>query len=294
MRHGRQLVLGLLIATMVVGCTSTPVVHSTAWLDRFRRGGTPTGPDVVQLDVAILERPVGDRTLNEKIWASADEQVVALERRAVLEDNGFRVGQVGGMAPPDLQNLLTSDKSCANARRLVVHAGEAKQLTLGAPAAHCHFRIQRDGDPQMVAFDQVQYTLEVLPTLTADGRTRLSFVPLVQHGDAAQTIRPAADRSGLMLQSERPTERYPNLGWEVTVSPNEYVVIGGRYDQPEGLGHQCFIRPDEQAPVQRVLVIRTGRAAPVETALTADDGTNFRSPPLASQASLSAVRATAP
>ncbi len=294
MRHCRSLLLGLLTAT-VIGCTSGPTVHSTAWLDRFRRGAAPAGPDVVQMDVALVERPVGDRVLNEKLWTMADEQVMDLERRALLEANGFRVGQVGGMAPPELQNLLTSERSCAAPRRLVVRAGEAKQLTLGPAAAQSRFREPKDGEPATVTLEEAEFTLEVVPTLTADGRTRLQFQPLVRHGTLAQTIRPAADHSGLMLQSERPAERYANLGFEVTLSPNEYVVIGGRYEQTETLGHACFVRREESQPVQRVLVIRTGRSAPVEAPLAMEPGTENWTPPLACQAQwTTTARGTAP
>lgn len=294
MRHWRGLLLGLLTAS-VIGCTSGQTIHTTSWLDRFRWGAVPTGPDVVQMDVAVVERPVGDRVLNDKLWALADEQIMEPERRAQLEDNGFRIGQLGGMAPPELQDLLTSERSCAAPRRLVVRAGEAKQLTIGPAAPEGRFRILHDGELTAVTFDQAEFTLEVVPTLTPDGRTRLQFLPLVQHGAVSQVIRPAADHSGLMLQAERPAQRYPKLSWEVTLAPNEYVVIGGRYDLPETLGHAYFVRPEESQPVQRMLVIRTGRPAPIEAPLPSENGSAPLSPPLACQAQwTTTARGTAP
>jgi hypothetical protein len=291
MRHGRGLLLGLLTATLL-GCTSGPVMHSTAWLDRFRRGALPSGPDAVQIDIALIERPVGDRTLNDKLWSLADEQVIDIDQKALLEDNGFRVGQIGGLPPPELQSLLTSERSCTNARRLTSRAGESKPLALGPELAKCSFRVQRNGEPALVTLEQAQCVLEMTPTLTADGRTKLRFVPMVQHGETRQTVCPAPDHSGFMLHSERATEPYPNLAWEVTLAPNEYVVIGGRYEQRETLGNQYFVRPDEEKPVQRLLVIRTNRAAPPE-ATVGTEGTAPLAPPLASQASWSTVRGTA-
>jgi hypothetical protein len=292
MRHGRGLLIGLLTATMI-GCTSGPTIHTTAWLDRFRQGAAPAGPDVVQMDVALVERPLGDRLVNDKLWELTDEQIVDLEHRAVLQDSGFRVGQVGGMAPPELQNLLTSERSCAAPRRLLVRAGEAKQLTLGPAVAQAHFRGTYKDEPETVTLDQAEFNLDVVAKLTPDGQTRLHFVPVVKHGEVAQVIRPAADRSGLMMQTERPAKRYECLDWEVTLAPNEYVVIGGRYDLPETLGHACFVRRDEAPPVQRLLVIRTARAAPVETPI--EDGTDHWVPPLALQAQWTATaRGTAP
>ena len=132
----------------------------------------------------------------------------------------------------------------------------------------------------------------MVAALTSDGRTHLTFLPLVQHGETAQVIRPVADHSGFMLQSERPSERYPQMSWDVTLAPNR-VRHRRRRGQPDTLGQQCFVRPDEAVPVQRLLVIRTGRAVPEDPLPAPDD--NIKSPPLAYQASqLSTIRGTPP
>jgi hypothetical protein len=69
--------------------------------------------------------------------------------------------------------------------------------------------------------------------------------------------RPADDHSGWLMDNQRPAEDYTALSWEASLAPSEYLVIGGRYDRPDTLGHQCFVRPDETVPVQRLLVIRS-------------------------------------
>jgi hypothetical protein len=81
----------------------------------------------------------------------------------------------------------------------------------------------------------------------------------------------------------------------VSLEPNEYVVVGARSDRPGTLGHQAFVRRDEATPVQRLLVIRTGRMAPSVTAALAssdEDEEAMPTPSLALQASCSAVRGT--
>jgi hypothetical protein len=291
------LVVALLTA-LLAGCTTSKPVRATAWLDRLRQLGHPSGPDVIQMHVALLERPVGDPYINGGLWTTSDEQVVALERRATLEDNGFRVGQIGGIPPAEFFALLTSERSCVNPRGIQLHSGKATSVVLGPPLAACRFIVQQDGRPAPVSLDQAQCSLEVLPTLVADGRTRLQFTPIVQHGATRLQPAPAADHSGWTLQAHRPTDRYDDLIWEVTLPPNEYVVVGGRFDRPETLGHQCFVRPDEPSPVQYVLVIRTGRASADLTddppGPVAEDDSPLRPPPLACQAALSTVRGVAP
>ncbi len=261
MGRWRGLVLGLL-TFWLVGCTTSPPLRSTAWLSRFRQfGGGPAGTDIVQLEVAVLERPLGDHYINQDLWGVADEQVVAVERKAVLEDNGFRIGQVGGLVPAQLQALLTSDRSDVNPRCRRLHAGKPATLTLGPVLPQCACQIEQDGRSVPIAAEKVQCSVEVVPTVTADGRIHLQFTPQLCHGDTALMPGPAPDRSGWVLREQRPTERYPALGWEVTLATNEYVVIGGRYDRPQTLGNMCFIQGDEAAHGQRLLVIRASRIA---------------------------------
>ena len=121
---------------------------------------------------------------------------------------------------------------------------------------------------------------------------RLQFTPQILHGESTLTPRPNADRSGWELQAQQPTENYAALSFEVTLAPNEFLVIGAGSDRPETLGYQCFVRPDESAPVQRLLVIRTGRMAQNESVTNSEDASPFPSaaPPLAIQAALTSGR----
>ncbi len=102
------------------------------------------------LDVAIIERPLGDSFLNQELWSEADEQAiradvgeqaVSLERKTALEKNGFRVGQVGGLMPPaKLLSLLLSPRSC-QPHRVQLHAGNATTIPLGPVWPHCRCQL---------------------------------------------------------------------------------------------------------------------------------------------------------
>jgi hypothetical protein len=287
MRHGSAL---LLLSTLtLIGCTSEKPVRSGSWFDRLLQPAGPTGPEAVQMDVALLERPLGDPYINRDLWDAADEQVIPLESRGILEDNGFRIGQIGGITPARLQALLTSERSCVNPRRIRTLAGRPSKLVLGPEMECCECRVQGEGSPVSIQLDRALCTFEVVPTLTADRRTRLRFVPQVLHGAANLKPCPASDQSGWMLKEERPAERYAQLAFEVSLAPNEYVVIGGRFDKPETLGHRCFLRAGETPPVQRILVIRTARdpGSPSDPPFP-DEPISVRSPPLAFRAGMTA------
>src|SRR5262245_37007399 len=143
MRRAWGLWFGLL-SVLPMGCLTGQQVHKTAWLDRmpfFHKA--LEGDNLVVLYVALLEVPIGDRYINDELWGQVGEQVIALERKPVLEENGLRVAQVGGMIPTRLQGLLTSDRSCINPRRLLLHAGDTTTLSLGPALPVCQFELHQ-------------------------------------------------------------------------------------------------------------------------------------------------------
>jgi hypothetical protein len=288
-------VLGLL-AGLLAGCATDKAVTHTSWLSRLRGATGPTGPDVVRIDAWRVECRLGDPYINQDLWALADEQVVSLETKARLEQNGFRVGQVGGITPAGLQKLLDRDP---NGRHKFLHANNPVTFVVGPRATVCRFEIRKGGEPVPVELAQAECTLSVVPTLTDDGRTRLRFTPVVPHGEAALLPGPARDRTGWELRQQQPKETYAELSWEVTVGANEFIVVGGRADKPGTLGHASFLRPDESIPVQRLLVLSAGRSAEGLPADGASEGpAEFslmsKSPPLAVQAALTGARGVRP
>jgi hypothetical protein len=270
-----------------------------SWLDRWRPFHGPSAVDVIEVQVALIERPPGDPFLNQELWTLADEQIVPLERKALLEENGFRVGQLGGNTPAGLLTLLTSEQSNVNPRHHLLHAGQAVPLVLGPITPLCAFRLQQDGQPMDVALENAQSTLQLVANLTGDGRTRLQFTPQVRHGDKKLVPRAAEDGSGFILQEEWPTKSYASLSWEVTVAANQYVLVGSRADRPETFGYQCFVRRTDAVPAQRLLVIRTSRLSAPPTSETLAESSDetpspSRTPPLALQAAWTKARSSSP
>jgi hypothetical protein len=251
---------------------------------------------VIQLDVAILEGSVSNQAFNHDLWGFADEQGIDPEIQSVLDENGLRVGQIGGIAPQELQSLLTSERSCVRSRRIQLRSGTPRTLVLGPPVSQGRFVLHEKGRDSTVALEQGTCLLTVVPTLSTDGRTRLQFTPETRTGATPSPIANVPGSPAWQLgfnqdqQSPETATRYSNLGWEITVASNDYLLIGGRYDRPDSLGRQFFIRPDEDAPVQRLLVIRTTRSrTSVEKEIASEAATRpvsfSNSPSIAAQAS---------
>jgi hypothetical protein len=298
MRHGRALMLGLLTG-LVAGCASGPSLRPPSWLERFRSAQRPPDSEFIQFDVALLERPLGDPTIDHDLWDSADEQTIPLERKLALEENGFRVGHLGGLTPAGFQALLTSDRSCVNPRRLFLRPGNATSITLGPVIPSCRFQMLQGDQAVPLSLEQAECTLTVVSSLTDDGRMHLRFTPEIRHGAKATVPRPAEDGSGFMMQEERPAKTYAALSWEVTLAPNQYLVVGTRSDRPESLGYQCFLRRDGAGPMQRLLVVRCCRgvsdALPELAGQSTDDDLPAGRPlPLALQAAWTTPRTGQP
>jgi hypothetical protein len=274
-----------LTAGLLSGCLGERASGGGRWLSQWRpfQG---LGGNAVHLEVALLEVPVGDRFVNDGLWALADEQTVSLETKALLQDNGFRVGQVGATPPDGLLELLTAERSNPRPRCVQLRDGRTGPPQLLGPAReHLAFELHADGGPRAVELKQAQCCLAVTPT-TADGRATLRFVPRVRHaGAGGMPWKPRPDGAGWELATGQDEETYGELAFELRLEPGEYVVVGARYDRPGTLGHAAFVRADEATPVQRLLVLRATQAAAGPAA--AADG---KSPPLALQVQLSSAR----
>jgi hypothetical protein len=292
MRRWRALLPGL-VALLPLACLPGQPGQTFYRRDSLRAFHGPVAPDVIMMDVALLERPAGDAFINRELWRFTDKQVVPLEQGAILEDNGFRVGLVVGLPPTELNALLTSPRACVNPRRRFLAAGATASIKLGPTQPECRFRLRQEDGVTEVVLEQAQCAFTVVATPTADGRTRLRFTPQVEHGEMVPHYAPVPDQSGWVMEIKQQCNAYPNLAWEVTVAANDYLVIGTWIDQPDTLGHQAFVDPQSAAPVQRLLVLRTfrngGIDADIAEPVPANQGS--RSPPLALQAAWSTVRA---
>ena len=278
----------------LAGCLSTAPDQASAITTRLR---PQLAADSVIIDFALLERPLGDPYFNHELWTHTDELVVDLEKKAVLEENGLRIGQLVGMTPAQLQTLLSSKRWCLNPTRRVLPAGKTATYHLSPVLPHCDYDLFLGGMKHELQADQARFCLDVIGTLTADGKTKLAFTPKVETGEKVLPFQPSPEQSEWKFTIGRPSKAYPDLSWEAALAPNEYFVVGARLDKPGTLGYQAFAQDDVPQPVQRLLVIRTNRSqhAGVGDQPTLEDVARASSsPPLAVQATMSAVRASRP
>jgi hypothetical protein len=260
MRPARLMWLGLL-AALLTGCLPDHSVRSSSLLSRFRQLGGPTGPEAVYIEYVLVERPFGDVRINREAWGSADEQVLGAETRAVVEENGFRIGLVGGLIPTEIDALVKNPKSTMGHRQRRLYAGNAAAITLNGPLAQCRFVPHAPGEKsaEPVTLEQAQCVLNITPSLADGGKVRVQFAPEMQYHDKKHFQSPAVPAGGWLNAAQKPADRYPEFAWDVTVSPSEWLLVGTFYDRDESLGYQFFNEQPAGKRVQRLLLIRAGR-----------------------------------
>lgn len=239
------------LAWMLTGCLSAPEVSHTV-LDRL--AGLPQGPDVIMLDIAVIEQPPADSYLDGDLWPAVDEQPVPLDRKAALEDNGFRVGVIGGMPAPRLQELLTSDRWC-QAHRVTTRINRVKALPIGPAQGECEFDLHAEGGIKPQKFNAAQFGFNIVPSYASEGRVKLLVTPQVTHGGKSIWIHPS-EGDNWSLKGQRPVEQWAGLNFEVTLGAQEYLLIGTRFDRDRTIGRMTFVDVSEAHPAQRLLVIR--------------------------------------
>jgi hypothetical protein len=271
----RRLSLALICACCsLTGCHVSKSAHSSPVAEQTV-ASQEKSINAVDLYLAFVQTRLGDPFFNKDVqetdpdaegpaqkpclWSSTDHHVVNIEQQIVLEDNGYRVGQIVGIMPAKLMKLLDSPRTCIDPRHRVLSCGEPATLAVGPILQRSTFHVKHGGQVQHFALEQARYCLDVTANLTKDGRTRLEFTPRVEHRAPGLAVDLAPDLSGFVNKLVPPHHRFPLLGWQVTLKPGEALVIGANLERPGSLGCRSFLQDDMPEPVQRVLVVRTSR-----------------------------------
>lgn len=277
----------LLFLPTLPGCLFWPEhSESSSWMQQFKKGAL--SHDHALIEFALIERPHGDEYINRRLWEQTDE---FFEKRAVLEDNGFRVGQLIAQPPSEFQQLLLSPRSCSNPKALIFPSGRTAPIYVGSVQPQMACEYVQDSLRTELFFDQARHAFDVTARFSAEGKTILTFTPKVEHGGPALPFQASPDRGNWELRIEKVAKKFPELTWETTLGPNQYLFIGGRLDRERTLG--CTAFTDGGNEVQRLLVVRNCRSvtsAEAQQTSAPDLVRADRTTPLALQATAPAAR----
>jgi hypothetical protein len=282
----------LIVLWTQTGCLWTDESAPNHWLSRLQK--QTISADHALIEVALVERPVRDEYINRKIWDQVDEVIVDFGRDNTLVQNGFRIGQLVGPTPDDFQKMLLSKRCCANPHAMIFPAGRTATIYLGPELPQSTYEFVEGKLRTEITLDQARYCLEVTAQFDSAGRTKLKFMPKIENGETELPFQAVPERSAWELRIEKASRKYPDLNWEVTLSPNQFLLIGCQPQREKTIGWSAFTQSAGAANVQRLLVIRSCR--PVTTSEASQNNMEELirmdpSAPLALQATIPASRA---
>ena len=77
-------VLLLPLAACPTGCWGTHTGRPSTLFEARRMFQGPVGDDLVQIQIALIEQPAGDRYVNEELWQLVDDEGAGFDRKKVL------------------------------------------------------------------------------------------------------------------------------------------------------------------------------------------------------------------
>lgn len=232
----------------------------------------PAARDAIELEIIFVERAIDDPLIGPALWRElAEIGGVSADERAVLRQNGFRVGYASSQPPQSLQTVLglattqfAEEDSLLSGRRLVMRSGAETEVLMNAAAyPACDVSIHA-GERREQAYRNALCKFRVKGTKLQDGWARIEFVPEIHYDE--ERARPQPATGGWELQYGRKVDPLTALRFSVDVSLGEFAVITAEGRDPTTLGQYFFRSDDPDAKTQRLLIVRLAdlsKSAPV-------------------------------
>jgi len=267
-------VLGILASFAIVpgpsGCISNkPATAPGLLAQRLRPKPIPPGPNGLFMDVIHLERPFGDRELNEDLWVTADEEQLDLAKRQKLAEHGFRVAVLGGTLPTILKTLFGEEElGQMNGEHLMIQSGVPTQIQSGGLFESWLVEEKAMDENRIVPLTNATGSLRVVPRITPDREIDLAITPEIQHGDTRKQFVPGVGTSGGMdwsIQIGRQSRALGELSFNVRLRTGQFVLISC-VAQGESHGVRFFSHKKEGQTMQRVVLVNAEASHEAEAA----------------------------
>ncbi len=245
--------VGCGLALAPVGCFLIPNPPTAIGRKGVFREDAPTDEQIL-FDTRLIEQPVGESYLTRGLWAVGSDPLPH-QLSALLAANGVRVGLVSGPPPAEFDKLVAGAGSAVAATLRSGLAGKPKLIPVNGPLDRCTADVTDalTADKRKVSLTAVECGVIATGTPEAGGRVTVRCQLLLRHGDK----RPwwtATDDGSFERTDERTKEGFPALVFEVSLTPNETLVVGPTAESEDTLGGVFFFTPDQAK--QRVLVLR--------------------------------------
>ncbi len=229
-----------------------------------------TGPKSLTLEIFQVRIPAEDRQIADEIWATIDEQRIALEPRRELSRNGFRVGVLGGSMPDILteqflgdsepedespERVITDSSASPRVVRRLLQLKRDDQATVQASELRDKINVfinSRDG-LQGQSYDEVQASYNLRASLAAGQRAAVRLTPELHHGQLRNRYA-GSDQGIFLVTPSRERVAYDEMVMKASLSAGEVLVIGCLPESQGSLGW-AFHGVEKDGPAEQKLVL---------------------------------------
>jgi len=225
--------------------------------------------DTVMVELARISLTDEEIELFESSWAEIDEQILPIEQRRVLAENGIRVGLINFHVPVAIRDIMAggvssqADGSSSDGlvsidqqQRIAINhrrfpKGKRSEYVLGATVPEISILEAKEGKIQGKTYRQAQCKLAMRATPQNDGRVTMEVLPEIHHGNQKQHI--AADQGMFRIETRQERKVFDQAKFAATVQSGQTLVITST-QKPRGLGQALFQR-DQSGIAQRQVVL---------------------------------------
>lgn len=267
----RGTIVALTATAVLAGCTlSKQELRRELFPGAVGTEGRLLLPKRCDLTIRTVRAPLGDPSVDEAVWQAADEVAIADEEtRSVLEANGLRLGVITGPLPAELESRINAPPpNRVDTVEVVRGEGEGILVRL-TPESEAPTETSLLQHRQGRAVGKVYQDLRGLFRISAshdgpDG-VALRLVPELHHGavqrrfNADPNADPFAPQQFLMKDGQQ-EDTLRDLAANVSLRPDQVLVLGCRSDRPSSLGYVLMCDPEKGSDrmIQKLVLI-TGR-----------------------------------
>lgn len=248
-------VVGCGLALAPVGCfwlNRTPATPAVVTLSSAV--GTPEAKGQVAFDTKLLEQPVGEPFLDNRLWRETSDPLPH-QLTALLAANGLRVGVLTGGTTWEFARLADQECTVIAPTRRRTSAGKPKAIPVNGPLDRCTADVTPafTDDARKLDLKAAECGLIATATPRPTGKVAVRCEFHLQHGEKRAWWTPTAG-GGFERTEGRTTEAFPTLTFEVELDPDDALVVGPTRGTEESLGAAYFHTADGSK--QRVLVVK--------------------------------------
>lgn len=224
----------------------------------------------IPLETRWVRHPSDDPLLVEELWSAVDEQALPRDLRERLAANGLRAGLVPWPLPPELAERCayveevreTAEQPAADdplvpdvARQVLRLLPGRHSEVVATPATTEMVVLVRDQDRVCgTTYQHATAVFELTATAAADGKTAVSLVPVIKHGDRRREW--IGEEGVFRLEAGQCREHLERLEIDLELADNAILVVTAAGPRSSTVGDAFFRGRNLPRTPQQTLIVR--------------------------------------